>query len=85
MFDLLQGTLDMLILKTLLGERKHGFRIAARIKQVSANILTVDESSLDLALHRLERRGWIASSLGVWENTRRAKFYRLTAKANRRR
>jgi transcriptional regulator len=81
--ELLQGTLDMLILKTLAGGSKHGFGIAARIKQVSDEVLTVEEGSLYPALHRLERKGWIASAWGLSENNRRAKFYRLTPPGRR--
>ena len=81
--DLLQGTLDMLILRVLSSGEMHGWGIADRIQIVSRNILTVNEGSLYPALYRLQARGWIASEWGVSENNRRAKFYQLT-KAGRR-
>jgi PadR family transcriptional regulator PadR len=77
--DLPQGTLDLLILKTLALEPQHGWAIGQRIQQVSRNALTVQQGSLYPALHRLERRGWIASSWGASDNNRRAKYYSLTA------
>jgi transcriptional regulator len=77
--DLLQGTLDLLILKTLSLEPQHGWGVAQRIQQVSRNLLQVNQGSLYPALHRLEEQGWIDSEWGVSENNRRAKFYRLTA------
>lgn len=78
--DLLQGTLDLLILKTLqVGERMHGWGVAVRIQQLSDDALQVNQGSLYPALHRLEHRGWIRSEWGTSENNRRAKFYRLTA------
>ena len=76
--DLLQGPLDMLILKVLQREPMHGFGIAQRIQQLSANVLSVGEGSLYPALYRLENRGWIESEWGQSENNRRAKYYRLT-------
>jgi PadR family transcriptional regulator PadR len=76
--DILQGTLDMLILKTLALEPMHGWGISQRIQQVSQDSLQVQQGSLYPALHRLERQGWIASEWGASENNRRAKFYRLT-------
>src|SRR5436190_10431172 len=76
--ELLQGTLDMLILKVLQRESMHGFGIAQRIQQLSANALSVGEGSLYPALYRLENRGWIESEWGQSENNRRAKYYRLT-------
>jgi transcriptional regulator len=76
--DLLQGTLDLLILRTLASGPLHGFAIAERIQTVSEDVLRVDEGSLYPALHRIEYRGWIAAEWGVSENNRRAKFYRLT-------
>ena len=81
--DLLQGTLDMLILKSLQLEPIHGFGISVRIRQISAEVLQVEQGSLYPALHRLEDRDWIASDWGVSENNRRARFYRLTAKGRR--
>ena len=77
--DLLQGTLDMLILKTLTRRAMHGYAIAEHIQEVSADALRVEEGALYPALHRLELRGWLASEWGVSENNRRAKYYRLTA------
>jgi PadR family transcriptional regulator, regulatory protein PadR len=77
--DLLQGTLDLLILKTLALEPAHGWRIAQRIEQMSKNVLQVGQGSLYPALHRLEYRGWIRAQWGASENNRRARFYSLTA------
>jgi PadR family transcriptional regulator PadR len=77
--DLLQGTLDLLILKTLALQPMHGYGISARSQQASNNALRVMEGSLYPALHRLEYRGWIRSQWGSSENNRRAKYYRLTA------
>ena len=81
--DLLQGTLDVLILKTLALEPMHGWGIAQRIQQVSKEVLRVGQGSLYPALHRLERRGLIRARWGTSENNRKAKFYALT-KAGRR-
>lgn len=76
--DLLQGTLDLLILRTLQSGPMHGWAISRRIQQVSDDVLTVQQGSLYPSLHRLERRGWISASWGASENNRRAKFYELT-------
>jgi PadR family transcriptional regulator PadR len=76
--DLLQGTLDVLILKTLALEPMHGWGIAFRIQQVSKDVLQVGQGSLYPALHRLEYKGWIAAHWGTSENNRKAKFYALT-------
>jgi PadR family transcriptional regulator PadR len=76
--DLLQGTLDMLILKTLALEPMHGWGISQRIQQVSQDVLVVNQGSLYPALVRLEERGWISSEWGTSENNRRAKYYTLT-------
>jgi PadR family transcriptional regulator, regulatory protein PadR len=76
--DLLQGTLDLLILKTLSLEPMHGWGIASRIQQVSKEILQIGQGSLYPALHRLEYRGWIQAEWSNTENNRRAKFYSLT-------
>jgi transcriptional regulator len=76
--ELLQGTLDMLILRTLSRGPEHGFGIAQRIQRVSADVLTVEEGSLYPALYRMEDKGWIASEWGQSENNRRARYYRLT-------
>ena len=77
--DLLQGTLDLLILKALQHEPMHGFGVAARIGQMSKEMLTVEQGSLYPALYRLEDQGWIKSEWGVSENNRKAKFYSVTA------
>lgn len=82
--DLLQGTLDALILKVLALEPRHGWGIAQRIRQVSGEVLLVQQGSLYPALARLEERGWIAGEWGTSENNRRAKFYRLTEAGRRR-
>ena len=76
--DLLQGTLDLLILKTLAIEPMHGWGVAQRIQQLSREALQVGQGSLYPALHRLEYRGWISSEWAASENNRRAKFYSLT-------
>jgi len=76
--DLLQGTLDLLILKTLALEPTHGWGIAIRIQQVSSDVLQVQQGSLYPALHRLEHQGWITAKWGESENGRRAKYYSLT-------
>ena len=76
--DLLQGTLDLLILKTLALEPMHGWGIAQRIQQISDEVLQVGQGSLYPALHRLEQRGWIGSEWSVSDNNRRARFYSLT-------
>jgi len=77
--ELPQGTLDLLILKTVAMEPQHGWAISERIQQISSNVLQVQQGSLYPALHRLERRGWIKARWGVSENNRRAKYYELTA------
>jgi len=76
--DLLQGTLDLLILKSLQNEPMHGFGIAVRIGQMSKDMLNVEQGSLYPALYRLEEQGWIKAEWGVSENNRKAKFYSLT-------
>jgi PadR family transcriptional regulator, regulatory protein PadR len=76
--DLVQGTLDILILRTLALEPKHGWAIAKRIQQVSREVLLVQQGSLYPALHRLEQQGWIKASWGETESGRKAKFYSLT-------
>ncbi len=75
---LLQGTLTMLILKTLSDGPRHGYDIASRIQQISGNLLKVEEGSLYPALYRMEAEGWIKAEWGTSENKRRAKYYRLT-------
>jgi len=77
--DLPQGTLDLLILRTLALEALHGWAISERIHQISSKVLFVQQGSLYPALHRLERKGWIKARWGASENNRRAKFYELTA------
>ena len=81
--EILQGTLDMLILRTLVLSPAHGHTIAQAIEQTSENALEVEQGSLYPALHRLEERGWLSSEWGVSENNRRAKFYRLTGKGRK--
>jgi PadR family transcriptional regulator PadR len=81
--ELLQGTLDLLILRTLLIGPVHGHAIAKAIEFNSADVLQVEQGSLYPALHRLIRRGWISVEHGTSENNRRAKFYRLTAKGRK--
>jgi transcriptional regulator len=76
--DLVQGTLDLLILKTLALEPMHGWGIAQRIRQVSKEVLQVNQGALYPALHRLEQNGWIKAKWGESDNHRRAKFYALT-------
>jgi PadR family transcriptional regulator PadR len=76
--DLVQGTLDLLILKTIALEPLHGWAIAQRIRQVSKEVLQVNQGALYPALHRLEQQGWIEAEWGESENNRRAKFYSLT-------
>ncbi len=76
--DLVQGTVDLLILKTVALGPAHGWAIAQRIRQVSKNVLQVNQGALYPALHRLEQQGWIRAEWGESENNRRAKFYSLT-------
>jgi PadR family transcriptional regulator PadR len=77
--ELLQGTVDVLILKTLAAQAMHGYSIAKAIEQRSGGVLGIADAALYQALHRLERRGWIDSEWGLSENNRRAKYYRLTS------
>jgi PadR family transcriptional regulator PadR len=81
--DLLQGTLDMLVLKALQLEAMHGWGITERIEQWSEQVLQVSQGSLYPALYRLQRQGWITSSWKVTENNRRARYYALTAAGRR--
>ena len=81
--ELLQGTLDLLILKTLALEPMHGWGIAQRIQQISKAVLQVQQGSLYPALHRLEQQGWIEAEWRASENNRRAKYYRLTKTGRR--
>ena len=76
--DLLQGTLDMLILRAIAMEPQHGWAIAQRIQQVSNNVLQIGQGSLYPALHRLEYKGWIRAEWGASENNRKARYYSLT-------
>ena len=76
--DLVQGTLDLLIMKTIALEPAHGWAIAQRIRQVSKDVLQVNQGSLYPALHRLEQSGWIRAKWGESDNNRRAKYYALT-------
>jgi transcriptional regulator len=76
--DLMQGTLELLILKTLTREQMHGYGIAQRIHEAVDDLLKVEDGSLYPALYRMEERGWISSEWGASENNRRAKFYKLT-------
>ncbi len=82
--EMLQGTLDMLILRTLLLGPAHGYTIAHSIEQGSDDVLQIEQGSLYPALHRLENRGWIASFWGTSENNRKAKYYRLTPAGRKR-
>jgi|SRR5208337_441692 len=81
--ELLQGTLDMMILKALTAGPLHGYAVLRRIQQLSADVLQVEEGSLYPALHRMERRGWIESEWGPSKNNRRARFYKLTRAGRR--
>ncbi len=81
--DLLQGTLDMLILKIVALGPVHGYGISLRIRQISKEVLQVQQGSLYPALHRLEKRGWLEAEWGASDNGRQAKFYKLSAKGRR--
>src|SRR5579863_3525393 len=81
--DILQGTLDMLILKIVALEPIHGYAIAQRIRQISKEVLQVQQGSLYPALHRLEKRGWLKADWGESDNGRKAKFYSLSAKGRK--
>lgn len=81
--DLLQGTLDLLILRALRTETMHGWAVSERIQQISQDVLQVNQGSLYPALHRLEHRGWIKAEWGISELGRRARFYSLTASGRR--
>lgn len=81
--DLLQGTLDLLILKVVALGPVHGYGISHRIRQISKEVLQVQQGSLYPALHRLEKRGWLQADWGESENGRQAKFYRLSAKGRK--
>jgi PadR family transcriptional regulator PadR len=81
--DLPQGTLDLLILQTLVLEPQHGWAISERVQQMSSEVLRIQQGSLYPALHRLERRGWIKARWGASDNNRRAKYYELTKSGRR--
>lgn len=81
--NLLQGTLDVLVLRALSGEPRHGYQIARWVRQRTEGDLEIEEGALYPALHRLSRRGWVTSQWGTSENNRRAKFYRLTPRGRR--
>jgi PadR family transcriptional regulator, regulatory protein PadR len=81
--DLPQGTLDLLILRTLALGPQHGWGISERVQQVSSDVLHIQQGSLYPALHRLERRGWIKARWGISENNRRAKYYELSKSGRR--
>ena len=81
--DLMQGTLELLILNTLAREAMHGYGIVQRIHEAAEDLLKVEDGSLYTALYRMEERGWIKSEWGVSEHNRRAKFYKLTRKGQK--
>ena len=81
--ELLHGTLDTLVLKTLTGGRRHGYGIARAIEEATDGVVAVEEGSLYPALYRMERKGWVETEWGLSELGRRAKFYRLTQKGRR--
>ena len=81
--DLMPGTLDMMILKTLTRGPQHGYGIASSIKRASEDVLTVEEGSLYPALHRMEQDGWVRAEWGVTEKNREARFYSLTAQGRK--
>jgi PadR family transcriptional regulator len=81
--DLPQGTLDLLILRTLMSGPLHGWAVSERVQQVSSDVLRIQQGSLYPALHRLERRGWIRAKWGTSDNNRRAKYYELTRTGQR--
>ena len=81
--ELLQGTVDVMILKTLSWGPRHGYAVARWIRETSAEELSVEEGALYTALHRLEKRGWVESAWGLSENNRRARYYQLTARGRR--
>lgn len=83
MLDLLQGTLDTLVLKTLTWGPRHGYAVARWIRETSDGTIQVEDRALYVALHRLEERGWIEAQWGLSENNRKAKYYELTAAGRR--
>lgn len=81
--ELPQGTLDLLILRTLQSGAQHGWAISERVQQVSSDVLSIQQGSLYPALHRLERRGWVRAKWGTSDNNRRAKYYELTPRGKK--
>jgi PadR family transcriptional regulator PadR len=81
--DLLQGTLDLILLKSLIWGPAHGYAVAKWVRDITGDDLQVEEGALYTALHRMERRGWVAAEWGLSENNRRAKYYHLTAAGRR--
>ena len=81
--DLLQGTLDVLVLKTLSWGPRHGYPVTRGLQQLTDDVLQIEEGSLYPALHRMERRGWVESEWGLSENNRRAKYYKLTTEGRK--
>lgn len=81
--DLLQGTLDLLILKALTSGPRHGYSVASWIRQTTSDRLQIEEGALYTALHRMEKRGWLEAEWGVSENNRRAKYYELTPRGKK--
>ena len=81
--EILQGTLDLLILRTLALGPQHGWGISERVQQISSDVLRIQQGSLYPAVHRLERRGWIKAHWGTSQNNRRAKYYELTKKGHK--
>ena len=82
--NLIQGTLDLLVLEALAGEPRHGYGVARWVRERTDGVLAVEDGALYTALHRMARRGWLRAEWGVSENNRRAKYYALTAKGRRR-
>ncbi len=78
--NLLQGTLDVLVLKALDSETRHGYGVATWVRQVTGGTLQIEDGALYTSLHRMEKRGWVASEWGLSERNRRAKYYQLTAR-----
>ena len=78
--NLLQGTLDVLVLKALVSESRHGYGVATWVRQVTGGALQIEDGALYTSLHRLEKRGWVSSEWGASESNRRAKYYELTAR-----
>jgi PadR family transcriptional regulator, regulatory protein PadR len=77
--SLLQGTLDLLVLKALIAGPRHGYAVARWVRETTDDVLRIEEGALYTALHRLEKRGWVGAEWGLSENNRRAKYYALTA------